>query len=57
MASYTKYKSKRFPLKKDANAWAQKEKKTLGQVRKMRIDINFHANQEMPWEAVLLVRD
>lgn len=55
--NYTEYKKKRFQLKKEANDWAQSEKKRVGEVMTIKIDVNFHPNQELPYEAVLLVRE
>jgi len=55
--TYTEYKKRRFSLRKEANDWAQSEKKRVNEVMKIKIDINYHANQELPWEAVLLARD
>lgn len=56
-STYTEYKKRRFQLKKEANDWAQSEKKRVGEVMTIKIDINFHPNQELPYEAVLLARD
>jgi hypothetical protein len=57
MAKYVEYKKRRFPLRKEANDWAQSEKSRVNEVMKIKIDINYHPNQELPWEAVLLARD
>lgn len=56
-SSYTEYKKRRFQLKKEANDWAQAEKARVNEVMKIKVDINFHPNQELPYEAVLLARD
>lgn len=54
---YTEYKKRRFQLKKEANDWAQAEKARVNEVMKIKIDINFHPNQQLPYEAILLARD
>lgn len=55
--NYTEYKKRRFQLKKEANQWAQSEKSRVEGAMTIKIDVNFHPNQELPYEAVLLARD
>lgn len=57
MAKYVEYKTKKFPLKKDAMAWAKKEKKAYQGVKTMKIETNFNANDPQPWEAVVLMKE
>lgn len=45
-----KVKSKTFKLKKDATAWAKKEK---GRNTKLKWETNRTGNPERPWEAVI----
>ena len=55
MASYQKFKSKSFPLKKDAKEWLRKFKKAnnLGE-DKYKVETNFNAGDPQPWQAVIL---
>ena len=57
MADYTEYKKRRFNLRKEASEWSQKEKDRVNSVMKIKIDINYHPSEPLPWEAVLLVRN
>lgn len=58
MAKYIEYKTKKFPLKKDAIAWAKKEKKAFKGAKVMKIETNFHANEPVqPWEAIVLMKE
>lgn len=57
MAKYTKYKTKSFPLKKDAVAWAKKEKRNFKGVKNMKIETNFNPDQPNPWEAIVLMKE
>lgn len=57
MAKYTKYKTKAFTLKKDAMAWAKKEKKAYKGVKNMKIETNFNPDQPNPWEAIVLMKE
>lgn len=54
-ANYQKFKSKSFPLKKDAKEWLRKFKKAnnLGE-DKYKVETNFNAGDPQPWEAVIL---
>ena len=55
MASYQKFKSKSFLLKKDAKEWLRKFKKAnnLGE-DKYKVETNFNAGDPQPWQAVIL---
>lgn len=55
MASYQKFKSKSFLLKKDAKEWLRKFKKAnnLGE-DKYKVETNFNAGDPQPWEAIIL---
>lgn len=55
MASYLKYKSKKFELKKDAVAWTKKEKKNSPGMG-LKIETNYNAGEPLPWEGVILKR-
>lgn len=54
---YTEYKKRSFKLRKDASDWAQREKDRVAGVMTIKIDINFLPNQELAYEAVLLVKE
>ena len=55
MASFTKVKGKKFKLRKDAEAWANKEKKKLkGSSIKKEINFLPRAPKEQQWEALIL---
>lgn len=54
MAKYTDFKKRRFPLKKEARAWAVKIKKewsTAGQI--LKIETNYISSTG-EWEGVVL---
>jgi hypothetical protein len=55
VASYQKFKSKSFPLKKDAKEWLRKFKKAnnLGE-DKYKVETNFNVGDPQPWEAIIL---
>lgn len=57
MAKYTEYKTKSFPLKKDAVAWAKKEKAKFKGAKTMKIETNYNANDPQPWEAIVLMKN
>lgn len=50
MADYILYKKEDFKLEKDATAWAQKEKKSYGGARPVRIDTVYNPDSPMPWQ-------
>lgn len=56
MAKYVAYKTKKFPLKKDAMAWAKKEKKAYQGVKNMKIETNFNPDESQPWQAIVLMK-
>lgn len=55
LADYQKFKSKKFPLKKDAKEWLRdfKKKNNLGN-EKYKVETNFNAGEPQPWEAIIL---
>lgn len=56
MASYQKFKTKVFDLKKDARAWAEKIKKAnKGSGQTMKIETNYLADTAK-WEAIIMVK-
>lgn len=57
MAKYVEYKTKKFQLKKDATEWAKKQKASFKGVKVMKIETNYNANDPMPWEAVVLMKE
>lgn len=54
---YTEYKKRSFKLRKDAAAWAKAEKERVAGSMTLKVDINFLPNQELAYEAVLLVKE
>lgn len=54
MASYIKFKSRRFVLEKDAKAWAKKEKANFTGSQTIKIDINYVDTGQ--YEAVLMMK-
>lgn len=48
-----KIKTKSFELKKDATAWAKKEKDKLGPTSGAKWETNRTDNTERPWEGVV----
>lgn len=54
---YSTYKKRRFNLQKDAMEWAKTEKARVEGVMTIKIDINYHPNEGLPYEAVLLVKE
>lgn len=57
MAKYVEYKTKKFQLKKDATDWAKKQKSSFKGVKTMKIETNYNANEPMPWEAIVLMKE
>lgn len=56
MASYQKFKTKVFDLKKDARAWAEKIKKAnKGSGSTMKIETNY-LTDTAKWEAIVLIK-
>ncbi len=55
MADFVKVKGKKFGLRKDAEAWATKEKKKMkGSSIKKEINFITNAPKEQQWEALIL---
>lgn len=54
---YTEYKKRAFKLRKDAAAWSKAEKERVAGSMTLKVDINFLPNQELAYEAVLLVKE
>ena len=48
-----KIKTRSFPLKKEAIAWAKDQKKSAGMSADVKWETNRTDNPERPWEAVL----
>ena len=51
--AFSKMKSKSFKLKKEAQDWAKKQKKSAGPASKIKWETNRTKNSERPWEAII----
>lgn len=57
MAKYIEFKTKKFKLKKDARAWAEKIKKdNAGSGSTMKIETNY-INATEEWEGIVLRKE
>lgn len=56
MTEYILYKKKEFKLQKEAREWLQKEKKSYGGTKPVRIETNYNPSNPLPWEGAVFLK-